>query len=102
MAEINAIEIANSSPKSFKREPTNEFELHEKTPILPKLALSNAELPNADDDRIENVANENAALKESICSPENQLKVFASALNGNSFLSSNLINFVCNKNILIF
>ena len=32
---------------------------------------------------------------KSICSPENQLKVFASALNGNSFMSSNLINFVC-------
>ena len=95
MAEINAIEIANSSLESFEQEPTNEIEVDEKISILPKSALSNVELPNADDDRIETAANENAAVQESICSPENQSKVFASALNGNSFMSSNLIDFVC-------
>ena len=92
MAEINAIEIANSSLESLEREPTNEIEVDETTPLIPKLALSNVDLPNGDDDRIET-----AASKESNCSPENQLKVFASALNGNSFISSKLIDLVCIK-----
>jgi len=46
--------------------------------------MGNVELPNAGDDRIETVANENATLKELICPPENQLKVFASALNADN------------------